>query len=149
MADSNLVLTLELPENFLKELDAVIKDELAIAQKKWKIKLSPEEREIVLKNAYAQTRLKTSTIARHSWNLEEKLTMRIPYKKNSNMTLRIGEKPTRNLVDLIITKDGWVIASEESESPTPLENLLEKQIQTIFTWARTAVFYGVGSFRSH
>lgn len=144
MADSYLTLNLELPESFLDELDATINDEIKIAQKKWKLRLTEDQKNIVFDNARIQTRLKTSTVARQPWDLGSKLVLRVPFTQNSQINLRPSAKTNRK-IELTLTKDGWVIA-EDSENPVPVSELLDKQQEIIKRWARTAAFYGVGSY---
>lgn len=145
MADPYLTLNLELPESFTQDLEDILHDEIAIAQKKWKLRLTPEQKATVFENARTQTRLKTSTVAKYQWDLTSKLSLRIPYSRNTQLELKPGVKLDKK-IDLVITKDGWVLANEESENPINLSSVLEKQIEIIERWARTAAFYGVGSY---
>lgn len=145
MADSYLILNLELPESFLQDLEAIINDEIAIAQKKWKLRLTDEQKQIVFDNARTQTRLKASTIAKQPWDLGSKLSLKVPYTRNTQLELKPGV-PIDKKINLVITKDGWVIAHEEAENPVHISDLLAKQIKVLEKWARTAAFYGVGSF---
>ena len=148
MADSYLILNLELPESFLADLDKTIHEEIALAQKKWKLKLTNEQQKIVFESARTQTRLKTSTIAKQPWDLGSKLSMRIPFTRNSQIELKPESQFTaaQKKIDLVLTKDGWVLANEESEDPVNVTDILEKQIEVIKKWSRTAAFYGVGSY---
>jgi len=144
LADSYLTLNLELPESFLDELDNTINDEIKIAQKKWKLRLTDEQKKIVFENARTQTRLKTSTVARQPWDLGSKLVLRVPFTQNSQINLKPTAKTNRK-IELVLTKDGWLIA-DEAENPVPVSELLEKQQEIVKRWARTAAFYGVGSY---
>lgn len=148
MADSYLNISIELPENFLQELEHAILDEIKIAEKKWKTKLSQEERDYIFKNSLEQTRLKASVIARQPWDLDDKLALRIPSLENRSVTVTAeGVTPkTRGKIGLVITKAGWIIADEESINPIQVSDLFDSQIQHILAWARTAAFYGVGSY---
>lgn len=145
MAESYLILNLELPESFLRDLDRTINEEITLAQKKWKLKLTEEQKIVVFENARTQTRLKTSTIAKQAWDLGNKLAIRVPYIRNMQIELKPGV-PVNKKIDLVMTKDGWVQANEETEYPINVANVLEKQITTILRWGQTAAFYGVGSY---
>jgi hypothetical protein len=148
LADSYLILNLELPESFLEDLYETINTEIALAQKKWKLKLTDEQKAIVFESARTQTRLKTSTIAKQPWDLGRKLAMKITFSRNTQIELKPGAQlsAANKKINLVLTKDGWVLANEESEYPVNVTDILEKQIETIKRWARTAAFYGVGSY---
>jgi hypothetical protein len=148
LADSYLILNLELPENFEEELYKTINDEIALAQKKWKLKLSDDQKLKVFESSRTQTRLKTSTIAKQTWDLGRKLSLKVTFTKNTQIELKPDSNftATHKKINLVLTKDGWVIANEESEDPVNITEILDKQIEVIKQWARTAAFYGVGSY---
>lgn len=146
MPDSYLILNLELPGSFLKDLDKAINEEIVLAQKKWKLRLTNEQKAIVFENARTQTRLKTSAIAKQAWDLGTKLSLKIVYDHNMQINLKRGAPAPKAVDDFVMTKDGWVRATEESENPVSVSDILERQIATIIRWGQTAAFYGVGSY---
>lgn len=142
------MLTLTLPKQFFKDLEDVIEDELKIAQKKWQLKLTEEEKDVVRKNAYTQVYQKASTVAGSTWAGEKHIIVKIPYFKDVDLKLNANTSKTLEKdLELVMTKDGWITASDESESPVLLSQIINYKTNIMLVWARTAVFYGVGSYK--
>jgi hypothetical protein len=143
---NTLTINVTLPENFLDQLEEVITDELAIAQTKWKIRLSDEQQEVVRKGTLAQLRSKVSSLSKNAWDLGSKLVINasgdtgaIAYSESS--------KPKTDKA-FILNKNGWSVTTEEADSVVPGDVFYESLTNTLFTWTRTAVFYGVGSYNT-
>ncbi len=142
---TNLIIELELPEDFEATLERVIIDEIIKSKKKWRIKLTDEEFQTVLNNARTQARLKMTAIARLEWDLGRKLSLKIPYSKNQKVSLKENSRP-REKLKFLLSKDGWSIDYDDTDQAVPLNELWAKQQEIILTWAKTAAFYGVGSY---
>lgn len=141
---NSLTITVTLPENFIEALNNEITDELSIAQRKWKIKLSDEEKEVVRKASFEQLRSKVSSLSKNVWDLGSKLVINVAGETGS---LNIGpNQPVKSNLSFILNKNGWAATTEDADSVVHAQDFYSDLIKTLFTWTRTAVFYGVGSY---
>lgn len=143
---NTLTITVTLPENFLEQIEDVITDELTVAQTKWKIRLSDDELEVVRKGTLAQLRSKVSTLSKNAWDLGSKLVINAS-GDSGNIAYSETSKPKTDK-SFILSKNGWSVTTEEADAVVPGNVFYESLIETIFTWTRTAVFYGVGSYNT-
>lgn len=143
---NTLTITVTLPENFLEQLEEVITDELTVAQTKWKIRLSDEELEVVRKGTLAQLRSKVSSLSKNAWDLGSKIVINAG---GDSGNIAYSEKSTpKTDKSFILSKNGWSVTTEEADAVVQGNVFYENLIETLFTWTRTAVFYGVGSYNT-
>lgn len=141
---SNLSITVNLPKDFIKVLQKEINDEIAIAQKKWKITLEQKEKAIIKNATLEQLSSKVATLSHQTWDLGDKLYIEAPGRSGS---LELPRKFKENeSMSIVLSKKGWEITEEEAEVAIKIEDFYDELLNTIFTWTRTAVFYGVGSY---
>jgi len=143
---NSLTITVSLPNDFISQLDKEIDGELQIAQKKWKLNLSEDEQNLVRKSARDQLRSKVSTLSKNTWDLGSKLVITAA-GATGTLAVKPGTK-VNSEHSLLLNKNGWSVTTEEADAVVPSEDFYEDLINRIFTWVRTAVFYGVGSYSS-
>lgn len=143
---NTFIITVNLPESFLEQIENVITDELTVAQLKWKIRLSDDEQETVRKGTLAQLRSKVSSLSKNAWDLGSKLVINAAGDTGS-LTYSENTK-TKTDKSFILNKNGWSVTTEEADSVVPGEVFYESLVDTLFKWTRTAVFYGVGSYNT-
>lgn len=143
---NSVTVTVTLPENFIELLNDEITAELETAQRKWKIWLSDDEKEIVRKATTAQLRSRVSTLSKNNWDLGSKLIINASGESGS-LNLNGKDKVKSNL-SFILNKNGWTVTTEEADSVVKAQEFYNELLKTLFTWTRTAVFYGVGSFNT-
>lgn len=144
MSNSTLTINVTLPSDFLSLLDEEIDNELASAQAKWKIKLTEAQIDTVKTATREQLRSKVSTLSKNTWDLGVKLTISA---SGGNGTLAITSKSKPNGdTSLLLNKNGWSVTNEEADSVFHINDLYSELLKSIFTWTKTAVFYGVGSY---
>lgn len=143
---NSLSIIINLPEDFVKALTKEINDELSVAQRKWKVTLETKDKTLIRKAALAQLGSKVSSLSHSTWDLGDKLLINAAGGSGS-MTLPKKFKNDEHSA-IILNKKGWEITDEESSSSIPLPEFYDEFIRTLYTWVRTAVFYGVGSYAS-
>lgn len=140
---NTLTVTVVLPENLLEILEETIAEELATAQRKWKITLSPEELQSVKSNSLEQLRSKVSYLAKNTWDLGSKLTLTVS-GESGNLT--VSDKPLKSELSFLLSKSGWSATQEEADSVVSANEFYDSIITHLKTWLATAVFYGTGSY---
>lgn len=143
---NTLAIIINLPEDFLKLLQKEIADELTISQKKWKITLDTKEKTTIKKAALTQLASKVSSLAHSNWDLGDKLLINAT-GASGQIELPKEFKDNESL-SLILNKKGWEVIDEEAEIAVSIGDFYDETIGQLYTWVRTAVFYGVGSFSS-
>lgn len=143
-----LTVHINLPQNFVEKIKEVMEDEIDVASKKWKVKLTEDERQTVIKHSLNQVQRKVSENIRTSWDLGDTLHVKVFYSRGGELTL-----PDPSLSGLksrlVRPREGWRI--EEDEPNDDMLHILDMDsffVSSIYTWSRTAVFYGVSSYAS-
>lgn len=138
-----------LPDDFMERINDAIADELLIAPVKWSTSINEEEEEDIILNAYEQLKLKVSGVSMIEWKLTQKVHIRLRDDKGK-ISGRSIEYPTKDDFDNNLTYflkgDGFRVEDELLENLVNGENLQSFLMEKIESWARTAVFYGVGSY---
>lgn len=142
---STLHIIINLPEDFLKHLQKEINDELAIAQRKWKIQLDAKQKTHVRKAALTQLASKVSSLAHSNWDLGDKLLINVP-GGDGRIELPKTVKGANANLSLVLSKKGWEVIEEEADIAVGINDFHGSIIDNLNTWVRTAVFYGVGSY---
>lgn len=143
---SKLHLIVSHGEGFVGELKAAMKDELAIASRKWGVNLSKAEEAFVLETALKQLRLRVEAIAGHPWNYTPEVTYVLAGKK---ATLRVpSPEASKSPLRLVRASDAWKVDPDREETSIPLGEFAAAARGETLAWARTAVYYGVGSYKN-
>ena len=140
-----MILKLNLGRGFSEKIRAEMEKEIEIAQGKWKTFLSDSEKEIVLENSVKQLEMKLSFIASRPWKLSDKAIYEIDGLEGEYMLPR-DSKELGN-VFFTRTSDSWIVDNESKVDSILFENFLPHLKDEIMGWAKTAVFYGVGSYK--
>lgn len=138
-------------------------DELAVAERKWKVRLSEEEKAQLLGLSILQLQEKVSHSFEKTtkpWQLGSDLTAKFhnSFDVEGSFIASKGKLTSSKSVQKLKKKawlyreytGAWSIREEANEEypdlSVPLEESLEFIVETLKTWMRTAVFYGVGSY---
>lgn len=139
-----LVVNIKLPKNFIEDIKQTINDEIRISQKKWKVSLTLQEKEVIFTKALEQLKSKTLNIFGKEWDFTDKVIIfvnshsyneiTLPNKKSKQHFIRQGQSWS-------VDNDGldYINTISAQDFPAEIEKLLKE-------WSKTAAFYGVGSF---
>lgn len=150
-AASRVTFHVKLAEDYMASIDAVIEDELKVAQRKWGVELSKEAVENVKRHSLNQLSMKVNLTLKTSWNFQPIVSLKIKGLSKSSgsellkdLTLpdELSKVPD---IALVLSRDGFEVESEPSDGTVLPADLNGYILDRILTWARTAVFYGVGS----
>lgn len=134
-----------------KLVEETMNDELSIAKGKWKIFLTDEEDKLVLEKSKEQVLEKAKVITKDlDWTFSDTIHITpVRGKEGGFLTSNICLPADRrkHSLNLIEVNDGWKIEKDHSIESIPIFDFSEKIVSDILTWSRTAVFYGVGSFK--
>lgn len=143
---STLRLTLNHGENFVKEVNEAMHDELEEASKKWGVMLTKEQEAKVLKAAFEQLKLRVHSVSKEHWQLTNEVRYSLP---NSRGNFQVpSPEASASHIRLVRASDGWQVDQERREESVKIGDFLPVSRKEIMNWARTAVFYGVGSYKS-
>lgn len=144
--NSKMLVHLKLETNFTEIIDQTMEDEFEIASKKWNVYLNTDDHDIIMYHSRNQLRRKVSEMARLPWDMSDRMTIKVNSpQKGVEITLP-SPKARTSTTKLLQTRDGWEIDDEKRDESVKLADFREHIQQCVLTWARTAVFYGVGSF---
>lgn len=151
-----LKLNLRLPNDIKSVVWGTMIDEYRVAQKKWRVKCSPEQRSLVFTNATKQLFSRVNDLPEGITYDQEENTICIcalgSKDKEEVVDLDEASALPKSLTDLVLVRGSgkWVIkGSGVSVNPIeeiPLTKLYGRVLDYIQEAARTAIFYGVGSF---
>lgn len=150
---NRVIFNVELPEDFLQSMEQVMEEELQIAQRKWGISLDDELQEQVKRHSLNQLAAKVDLTMKVSWNFQRVLPLKIKGLTKSSAgeihkdLLLPRDAGKVGPLKLLLDRDGYEVDDEDSDGAVSAEDLPSSALQTILTWLRTAIFYGVGSFR--
>lgn len=147
--DTKMIIHINLPENFAEILSDEMEKELEKSSKKWGVYINYKQKETIFNYAKEQVRMKTSDHAKNNWDFSDQLTIRAnSHKRGIEITLPAPEDVKLPSARLFYTRDGWELDQEKNEESIELSHFADFIQSKIKTWARTAVFYGVGSYSS-
>jgi len=150
---SRITFHVKLADNYMELIDAAVEDEIQIAQRKWGVDLSDEIIESVKRHSLNQLAMKVDLTLKTSWNFQPTVSMKIKgLSKNSgsgilkDLTLpdELGSVPE---IALVLAREGFEVESEPSDNTVQPSELSDYILNKILTWARTGIFYGVGSYK--
>lgn len=145
-------------DEFRSSLLDILYDEMKIASSKWRVSLSEDESSTVVRHSLAQLNGRLSSIGDklYEFNFVTSQEFEIllhGLKRESSLTFQelLLDEETKNLQ---IRKEKNSFRVEENAEANSSKHLvipveyLERLIkETIEKWLRTAVFYGVGSYK--
>lgn len=143
---------LQLSESLEGLITEQMGNELIVAQKKWSVNLTDEQVSTVLRRSIEQLEKKVNLFTSNEWKFCDK-DLHLSFKdltkarsSNGPSDDIKGESYSTSTRSLTRINSGWVI-TEEPDQGTPFNELSELMEDQIRTWAKTAVFYGVASYR--
>lgn len=151
---SRIAFHVKLADNYMELIDEAIEDELKTAQRKWGVDLSDETIESIKRHSLNQLSMKVDLSLKTSWNFQPSVTLKIKglSKTSGNTLLRDLNLPEElssvPAIDLVLGRDGFEVESEPSDNTVAPSELDGYILSRILTWIRTAIFYGVGSYKS-
>lgn len=172
---SKIIVTAQLGEEFSDSIEEAIHEKLRVAQNKWDVSLTREQQDLVIDNSRYQLKKKLLEVYKHEQKVERYtdqgfaddeeeddfldeydnsldlstiyITVKTRYH-DRDISITVGED-TPKTASLLITRtsQGYIAADEETESTVWLSEFPQRIKSDILKWAKTAVFYGVGSFK--
>jgi len=150
---SRIAFHVRLADNYMELIDSAIETELKAAQRKWGVDLSEETVELVKRNSLNQLSMKVDLTLKTSWNFQPIVTLKIKGLSKSgssgllkDLTLPDELKSVPDIA-LVLGRDGFEVESEPSDGTVAPADLNGYILDRILVWIRTAVFYGVGSYK--
>lgn len=146
MAKLDKALTLEVtfPDGYIDSIEETMSNELIEAQRKWQVHFTEEEQDLVLRHSRNQLRSKVaSTIG--PWNYgDDSITLNLSSSRNRTVKL---PKDSEKLEGVYIArkKNIWELSDADESTAVEGTEFINHFLTTLHAWARTAVFYGVGS----
>lgn len=144
--DMKMIIHVDLTENFFDILLDEMEKEMEVSCRKWELRLNQEEKETVIEHSIKQVKRKVSENIRTLWDLSDVLTVKVNSQKRPIEIRLPAPEAESSKIKLFYTKDGWEIDQEMQDDAVRLADFAEHLEKLIKTWARTAVFYGVGSY---
>lgn len=143
-----LEVTLVLPKNFKQKIITAMNEEFTIASNKWGLSLNTEDKKKIIKNSITQLENKVSSIAGGPWTLsDEKIVVFIGTARRGVFPITLPAKEAnKHSVSFIRTHDQWKVEQDPSSEAVSINKFHKFFLEEVERWARTAVFYGVGSF---
>lgn len=141
-----------LPSDYMDQIEEAVTDELKVAQQKWGVKLSPETQERVREHSINQLVLKVDSALKTTWEFKPEISLKIKgLTKGSggfNTDLNIPEDADKlDGIRLILAREGYEVDDEDSDGSLNVTDLPTRLLEAILKWLRTAIFYGVGSYK--
>lgn len=142
---------IKLDNNYKKEIRTAMELEMTVAQKKWGVKLDDSIQAHIIEHALEQLDQKVSDTSKSSWNFQDTLTIKIKgLSKKGQRDLQLPKDQNYSKMknkNFIMTRDGWEVTDDASDASIKLIDFPEYVFNKIIEWSRTAVFYGVGSYK--
>lgn len=139
-----LILEVQLTDDFYKRIHDTMLEELSEAQNKWRVKLDNDTQDLIMRHAQNQLQSKSSAMAK-PWHFgDPKINISVVHPRTRKVKLPDDEKELEG-VRLERPKSLWEVAENGSENAVDIEDFVETIEDLLVGWARTAVFYGVGS----
>ena len=146
--ENALEVTLLLPKTFKKEITALMEEEFSIANKKWGLSLNSDVQEKIIAIAWKQLINKVTTVARREWDpTAPNIVVLISTNKKGVFKLSLpSREASKYTVSLVRAHDEWRVEQDPNHESVKLSDFHSFFISELRNWARTAVFYGVGSY---
>lgn len=142
------LIAVTMPVDYMNKIEDVLLDELEIAQNKWGLRLSKDDVNSVKKHSLNQVTEKFATTFKCQWGFEPVAKIKLKgvsfyHEPKEVIALDRFDENTY----LVIGKQGLEVDDEIGEDAFLIKDFTEHLMNIILKWTRTAVFYGVGSFR--
>lgn len=146
--ESALEVSLTLPKNFKQVIADIMHDEFTKANKKWGLSLNSDHEKSITENAWKQLTNKVSSVARRPWDPDSTaLVVMISTNKKGVFSLTLpSREANKYTVSLVRSHDEWRVEQDPNHESVRLSDFHGFFINEVQTWARTAMFYGVGSY---
>lgn len=144
--DMKMIIHIDLGTDFLDTVIDTMDNEFDIACKKWEVRLTQSEKENIFDHSIKQVKRKTSENIKTPWDLSDNLIVKVNSQKKPIEIKLPAPEADSSRIKLFHTRDGWEVDQEMQDDAVTLANFAEHIKSRIKTWARTAVFYGVGSY---
>lgn len=150
---SRITFHVKLADNYMDLIEEAIEDELIVAQRKWGVSLSEETVEHVKRHSLNQLSMKVDLTLKTSWNFQPIINLKIKglTKSSGNDLLKDLTLPDEldsvPDIELVLGRDGFEVEDEPSDGTVLPAELNGYILNRILVWSRTAVFYGVGSYK--
>lgn len=146
--ENSLEVTLSLPKNFHQEIADIMHQEFVQANKKWGLSLNSDHEAQIAEKAWKQLTNKVSSVARRPWEpTSQTLVVMVSTNKKGVFKLTLPSKEAaKYTVALVRAHDEWRVEQDPNHEAVKLSDFYEYFTEEVKTWARTAIFYGVGSY---
>lgn len=143
-----LDLHLTLPEAFPKTIQEAMEEEFTVACRKWNLALNFEDRKAILYHATRQLEGKVSTSSHSKWTLTSReLTVSVRKAGGERASLSLpSPEAAESSLNIVRDHTEWKVDQDPIKDSIPLGDFYDHLLATMVAWARTAVFYGVGSY---
>lgn len=143
----SLTVKVKIGKVFIKELNNAVEDEFKKAVDKWGVTLSNDEKKDLIVKSFEQLQSRIEAISKNPWKIGESIVYTIP---GATGEYELPSKESKSSgVMLVRASDGWKASSEPKKGdPIPLGTFHKVAKEEITNWLRTAVFYGVGSYKT-
>lgn len=147
--ETKAALIIDLGDGYAEKMIEVIKDELVIAKGKWRVFLSKEQEAYVTDQSIRQLEAKVQHINKSNWKITDReLVINISNQEIMRELIILPEDSHKVKMSLVRVNDGWIIETDnDKEEEILLENFYSYFLETLEGWMRTAVMYGVGSYK--
>jgi hypothetical protein len=142
---TTLEVNLVLPKTFKQKIISAMRDEFKIASHKWSIEIDSAMKKKIIENSILQLNRKVSTVSSSNWTLDnETLKVCVKSGKSKPEAITLPDKTIKGIM-LVRTHDGFKVDYDPNPGTIKIEHFYKLLLSEIENWARTAVFYGVGS----
>ncbi len=150
---SRVTFHVKLAEDYMAQIESAISEELTVAQRKWGVRLSDETVDLVRQHSFNQLTRKVDLTLKTSWGFEPAIALKIKgLTKGPTSGIFDDLELPRELssvppIALVLGRDGFEVESEPSDNTVQPAELSDYILSKILVWVRTAIFYGVGSYK--
>jgi len=143
---SVLKMTLELPDNFMDQVESVMNEEFEIAAGKWGVEVLENDRSEIVIHSLNQLRNRVIGVSNNAWNFEKTLIFNVI---GGTGEINIPSTEADNsVIKLVKIRSGWSVDPDRLEESILLKDFQSHFMKELLAWARTGVFYGVASLKN-
>lgn len=145
---SKLEVNITMPVGYKKKvLNEIINDEISIAERKWQVKTTNEEKEIILEHSFKQLEARVQEVFKTDWTVDSKNSVFI-FNSDKDLSINIPFKSSDEYSELSFLKlrNCWEVDNDNRAEAVNAKDLYSSILKEIESWLRTAVFYSVASF---
>lgn len=146
--DDIIELRIALPSSFKLQLQDAMEEEFEVASRKWEVDLSLETKKQIFANALRQLEAIVKSVTGREWRPEAKqLVVEVKNPKPGFFAIDLpSEAAAKHSVAFVRSHEGWKVNQDPNMEAVELQDFKQFMEEQLKTWARTAVFYGVGSY---